>query len=162
MKKLVLFLLCCLLLLCSASVGYCSGTLEERDGFETYIGKSKSVVRVIAPYYLEDPSGNSYCVDYYELDNNGYIVLTVDFDENDTAKFVSVVINSPTVQTDFDEDIYKMFSHGISLLGVDAADLQTIDEEDDNRLYGGFEGHVYCACFNYEKYFVVGCTNGTD
>ena len=140
MKKLVLFLLCCLLLLCSASVGYCSGTLEERDGFETYIGKSKSVVRVIAPYYLEDPSGNSYCVDYYELDNNGYIVLTVDFDE----------------------DIYKMFSHGISLLGVDAADLQTIDEEDDNHLYGGFEGHVYCACFNYEKYFVVGCTNGTD
>ena len=161
MKKLVLFLLCCLLLLCSASVGYCSGTLTEQDGFETYMGKSKSIVRIISPYYQETADGKTYLVDSLTTGNDGFIGLVVNFDENDVVNCVNFQIDTDTVKRDYDGDIYKVFSFGIFALGIDAANIIAINE-DENGMGARFEGDIGCACFKLENFYYVSCINTAE
>ena len=159
MKKLVLFLCLCLLLLCSASVVFGRGTLSDLDGFETYFGKSKSVVRVIAPNYSETSDGKSYFVDYVDNGNNGYVALVVDFNENDVASFINVVIDSDTVKNELGGDLYRVFSFGIYLLGIDSADLIDIEEDEDgSHVYGRFKGAIACGCYEADSFYNVLCT----
>ena len=165
MKKLVLFLCLCLLLLCSASVVCGRGQLFDQDAFETYIGKSKSVVRVISPDYQESSDGKSFLVSSMSRGKTGWMGLVVDFDENDVVKVVNVQIDSRTAKSDYDGDLYKVFSFGISQLGIDVANLVDIEElEDDGVSYlrGLIRGPIICICLNYESLYTVSCTNGTE
>ena len=158
MKKLVLFLLCCLLLLCSASVGYCSGKLSDLDGFETYMGKSKSVVQIISPNYVEEPGGGkSYCVDYVSFSNGGYAALYVNFDEKDVVYSVSVVMDPDTVELTFDGNIAEFYSYSIALLGLDPADLLDAEVQDDARVYGYFKGSILCGASNTGEIYLTVC-----
>ena len=161
MKKLVLFLCLCLLLLCSASVGYCSGKLSDLDGFETYMGKSKSVVRVIAPNYQETSDGKTYLVDSLETGSNGFLGLVVNFDENDVVNCVNIQMDPDTVERDYDGDIYKVFSFSIFALGLDSADILGVKEDEDG-LWALFEEGIGCACTHTENFYYVSCINMTE
>ena len=163
MKKLVLFLCLCLLLLCSASVVFGRGQLFDQDAFETYIGKSKSVVRVIAPNYQESPDGKSFLVSSMTDGKNGWLGLVVDFDENDVVETVNLQIDPETVKSEYDGDLYKLFSAGISLMGIDSADLVNIEEYGENEvdvLRGLFRGPIVCVCVNAETVYGVSCAIG--
>ena len=161
MKKLVLFLLLSLLLLCSASVGYCSGTLTEQDGFETYMGKSKSIVRIISPYYQETADGKTYLVDSLTTGNDGFLGLVVNFDENDVVNCVNIQMDPDTVKRDYDGDIYKVFSFSIFALGLDSADILGIKEDEDG-LWALLKGSIGCVCTHTENFYYVSCINMTE
>ena len=162
MKKVFAFLLLCLLLLCSASTGYCRGTLSEQDGFETYIGKSRSEVRIIARGYETLQNGQSLLVDMAE---EGKVALIVDFNEDDVADMISAAMVSDFMENDLGGDLYKMFSFGIFLLGIDSEDMIDIEEkvaEDGSPyLYGLFKGQISCAGGATGTLYAVSCTKGS-
>ena len=163
MKKLVLFLCLCLLLLCSASVVFGRGQLFDQDAFETYIGKSKSVVRVISPDYQESADGKSFLVSSMSRGKTGWMNLVVDFNENDVVEYVNLQIDPETVKNDYDGDLYKVFSFGISQMGIDVADLVNIEEYGENEvdvLRGLFRGPIVCVCVNAETVYGVSCAIG--
>lgn len=158
MKKLIGFLLLCFLLLCSASAGYCSGKIEDGDAYETYYGKSKSIVRVIAPDRHETSDGELFTVDSIETENNGYISLIVDFKETDTVQVVFLLIDTNTAKTYFDGDLIKLFAYNLSVMGLDPANLTEVHEMDEGTLvWGLIDDSIFCVSKKEDLAYMSNC-----
>ena len=157
MKKFICLLLTCFLLLCTASAGYCSGTLDEQDAFDTYIGKSKSVVRVIAPNYKEVKGTDFFIVDRVEYVNDGYAALFVDFEDTNTVQAVGLMMDPNTAELAFDGDIFKFFSYSLSAFGLDAANLTEVHRLDENYVYGIFVSNILCTCRVVDIAYTTDC-----
>lgn len=94
-----------------------------------------------------------------ENDDKGYIALIVSFDDKDLVETVSVLIDTNTMRKDFDEDMYKVYSFGIYLLGLDAADLINIKENDDGSLFGVLGNSIYCGSDFAGDFYLSSCWN---
>ena len=156
-KKLIGFLLLCLLLLCCASTGYCRGKIEDGDAYETYYGKSKSIVRVIAPNYEETNDGKTIFVDTLETENDGFISLYVDLNGKDIVNSVSIILDPNTMKTYFDGDMFKLLSYSLSVFGLDPAHLTEVKDMGEGNISGTFEDSTVCMAMNGNIAYVVNC-----
>ena len=86
-KTFTLVIIVILLTLCLFTPVLCKGELGDMDAFSTYIGKTRSEVRRIAPMF-DEFSDTMYIGDYIE-EGDDFLALVVMFDEYNLVQSVS-------------------------------------------------------------------------
>lgn len=123
MKKIfALSIIVFLLTLCFFTPVLCKGELGDNDAFSTYMGKTRSEVRRIAPTF-EEFSDNLYLVDYLE-EGDDFLALAVMFDEYNLVQSVMVLITKGALKIlDIDESLEMIASLGAVYFGFDSDDV---------------------------------------
>ena len=166
MKKPCLLIGAFLLFFCCTMPALCKGGLSDLDAFETFIGKSKSVIRIIKPdAMLWDANDDSiYIVDVLERDN-GYLLLGVGFNDRDIADtgFLNVIGCSDLLSHD---DWAEILRFSLPLIGIDPVtiiDAETVKMQDGReQLLAYFPNQITClAIYGYtedgKKQSTTGC-----
>lgn len=158
MNRKVLLLVVFIILLCSVSTVFSKGTLVDHDAFETYWGKSKDQVKLIAPY-VEEMENGLFCVDG-SIIGGSIIVLSVNFNENDIVNAVGVIFeNNALDYMKYDNNFYGALRLGATLLGIDINSMEIIGENDTQITAANQDG-AYCVSSNYamiENQYAFSC-----
>ena len=125
MKKYILsFLFLILLSLCSNA--YC----DQNNIYETYIGKSRSFVKIIKPNVIETEDGY-YVVDYQNINGNTVRIL-LSFDEMDIVESVWVIVEDSGAIIVTGNDAYAGLSASMRMLGIGVNNIEDVIEKDGN------------------------------
>ena len=152
MKKSYLLLWVILLFLSCTMPALCKGGLSDLDAFETYIGKSRSVIRIIKPeVMLWDANDDSvYIVDALERDN-GYLLLGVGFNERDIADtvFLNVIGCNDLLSHN---DWVEILHFSLPIIGIDPEtiiDAETLKMQDGrDQLLAYFPNQITCLAIH--------------
>ena len=132
-KSFLITLLVFLLSLCIIIPGYCRGELGDRDAFSTYIGKTRSEVRRIAPMF-EEFENNLYCVDLIEEDDD-ILALAVMFDDYNLVESVILIVTKGAMKKmDIDDTLEMAASLGAVNFGFTSDSLIRSQYQDDTFL----------------------------
>ncbi len=108
-KSFIITLLVFLLSLCFVFPGFCKGELGDNDAFSTYIGRTRSEVRRIAPVF-EELTDNLYCVDLSEVDDE-VLMLAVSFDDYNLVQAVIFIMTRGLLTRNDIDDSLKMAAY---------------------------------------------------
>lgn len=132
-KKLILSFVMIIICLCSFTQAFCKGELGDMDAFSTYMGKTRSEVRRIAPMF-EEFSDNMYIIDWIEEDDD-FLALAVMFDDYNMVSSVMVLITKGAMKImEVDIELINAAAIGITQLGFTADDTIRYKTTDDGNL----------------------------
>ena len=131
MKKVSLLFILLIFVSCLfTAAAYGKGGIGDNDAFSTYIGKSKTEVRKIAPSF-EDWDDGLYIVDSM-VDGDDLMGILVSVDKNNIVEGVTILVSSGLLKAvDLDDNKIGAATFGLITLGFDAEDIiKTTDEND--------------------------------
>ncbi len=132
-KSFMISLMVFILSLCLIIPGYCRGELGDNDAFSTYIGKTRSEVRRIAPTF-EEIDDNIYCVDLLEEDDD-FMILAVKFDDYNLVESIILLITKGAMKIMEIEDTLEMAaSLGAVSFGFTSESVLRSQLKDDNYI----------------------------
>lgn len=108
-KTFIITLLVFVLSLCFVFPGFCKGELGDNDAFTTYIGRTRSEVRRIAPVF-EELTDNLYCIDLSEVDDE-VLMLAVSFDDYNLVQAVIFIMTKGILTKNDIDDSLKMAAY---------------------------------------------------
>lgn len=130
-KSFMISLMVFIVSLCLIIPGYCRGELGDNDAFSTYIGKTRSEVRRIAPTF-EELDNNIYCVDMLEEDDD-FIMLAVKFDDYNLVESVILLITKGAMKILEIDDTLEMAAYlGTINFGFTSDSVLRSQLKDDN------------------------------
>ena len=157
MNRKALLLMIFIIFLCSVSTVFSKGTLLDFDAYETYFGKSKNQVKLIAPT-MEEYNGDFYLDAITVAGNNVYLAVT--FDENDIVKVVGTLFDSSLLDTaDTNNKYTYALLTGTTFIGIDINNLEILNEDNTRTIAALPDG---TACMSStpdeeERFYIVGC-----
>lgn len=154
-KSFMISLMVFILSLCLIIPAYCKGELGDDDAFSTYMGKTRSEVRRIAPTF-EEIDDNIYCVDLVEEDDD-FIMLAVKFDDYNLVESVILLITKGAMKIIEIEDTLEMAAYlGAVNFGFKSDSVLRSQPKDDNyvlSIKGGIT--VVAAQMSDQAYMVM-------
>lgn len=160
MKKGLLFLVI-LAILSSLSTAYAKGEITDFDAFQTYMGKSKSQVKMLRPD-AEEFASNLYDVDVIKSEDNVLAKLEVNFDDNNKVNAVAVVLKNEYISSlGVDTNLPDITLLGSEILGINIDTI--VNQKADDKFYWIlYPNGVGCVTYKEEKvygedYYIVSC-----
>lgn len=134
-----------LISLCAFSPAFCKGKIADLDAFETYIGKTEEEVLLIRPNaFVPDGDWKAYCVDGRRCNDEGILMMLVGFDEETEMVNSVTLMISGCSELNLSGDSSKALALALLVLGLDAADIENLEEK-DGALYAVMKNNVVCS-----------------
>ena len=140
-KSFIIPLLVFVLSLCFAFPGFCKGELGDNDAFTTYIGRTRSEVRRIAPVF-EELEDDIYVVDLIEEDEE-ILALAVSFDDYNLVQSVIILVTKGALKIiGIEDSLENVAALGVFNLGFTEDSIKEFEINDDGNFVINIKGGI--------------------
>ena len=161
MYKRILAIFVFVLVLFQTSVAYCKGTIMECDGYDTYIGMSKSEVQKLAKSFEKTNDDSVYKVDFLSK-GDLFVQLNVAFNKYNKVCAVGVIFPEK-----MGEGSSVVFEMALTFLGINVGSPKTprfhvFTEPYKGEKYATLDTINVCKCSLNDGLYIVTCYDSDE